>query len=248
MLIFPASFYFLAGYSESLFLALVLLCIRQARKGNLLLAGILAIFATLTRQVGVLLSIPIFIEGLRSTGFSIKQFSWHKLISPVIYALLPVAGFAFFSLYVHFNLGYGFVWNSIDSYGKRGLVFPGWGIIIAVNDIIKGNTTLNPFSMGIDALVCLTACIVFIQGIRHRKQIPFSFLVYFLANLLVIIMYVIDEKPLVSATRYLLAVFPIFIFQAQLWKVKWQRMAWLAFSTICNIFMFVGFYAWFWVE
>jgi hypothetical protein len=248
LLTFPVAFYLLAGYSEALFLALSLACLREARKGRLMTGGILAFFAALTRQLGVLLALPLFMEGLRASGFQIKSFSLRRFLPAVGFALLPLLGFISFSLYVHFGLGYGYLWDGIAEHGRRFLVAPGWGIVMTLADIINGKNLLNPFAMAMDAVLSFLACMLFILGVFRKERLPASFLAYLFVNLLVIIMFMMENKPLGSAARYLLVLFPIFLLQAQLWKSKISRLLWFAFSLISNVLLFGGFYAWLWIE
>lgn len=65
LLVFPTAFYFGAGYTESLFLALVVWCVYAARTKNWLIAVVLGFMATLTRFVGIALIPLVFIELLQ---------------------------------------------------------------------------------------------------------------------------------------------------------------------------------------
>jgi hypothetical protein len=64
LLIFPASFYFVSVYTESLFLALVVWSFYLARKGNWAGAVTLAAVASASRVVGIVLLPALFIEML----------------------------------------------------------------------------------------------------------------------------------------------------------------------------------------
>ena len=57
--LFPTSFFFQAAYSESLLLLLSLLCFWCLRRDRLVLAGVAALLATLTRVTGILLLAPL---------------------------------------------------------------------------------------------------------------------------------------------------------------------------------------------
>jgi hypothetical protein len=61
--VFPTAFFFMAPYSESLFLVLVLLTFWWARGGRWALAALAAFLAALTRNLGLLLAIPLAVEG-----------------------------------------------------------------------------------------------------------------------------------------------------------------------------------------
>ncbi|PYI56235.1 hypothetical protein [Paenibacillus flagellatus] len=62
MMLYPLSFFFSIVYTESLFFALCVLSVYNARKRKWLLAGVFGMLAALTRNQGVLLAVPIAIE------------------------------------------------------------------------------------------------------------------------------------------------------------------------------------------
>lgn len=88
---FPTSFYFGSIYTESLFLALVLLTFIFLRKGNFLAAGFFASFASATRILGFFLFFVIIIElylkiarkGLSFKGKKALIYTLSVLISPL---------------------------------------------------------------------------------------------------------------------------------------------------------------------
>lgn len=62
LLLWPTSFFLFALYTESLFLALVIVCLLLARSGHFLLAAMVGAVATGTRLVGVFLLPAVLIE------------------------------------------------------------------------------------------------------------------------------------------------------------------------------------------
>ncbi|WP_269851356.1 hypothetical protein [Methanosarcina horonobensis] len=64
LLLFPISFILSGVFTESLYLALALMCFYYARTGKWQLAGIFGFFLSLTRSVGVLIVLPLLYEGL----------------------------------------------------------------------------------------------------------------------------------------------------------------------------------------
>ncbi|HLB76490.1 MAG TPA: mannosyltransferase family protein, partial [Candidatus Dormibacteraeota bacterium] len=62
--VFPTALFFLAPYSESLFLLLVLLSFWAARRGRWEMAGAAGFLAALTRNLGVVLVLPLGIEAV----------------------------------------------------------------------------------------------------------------------------------------------------------------------------------------
>lgn len=62
LLILPFSFFFSIAYTESVFIAMCVLTFYALRKKKWLLAGLFGMLASLTRNQGVLLLVPIFLE------------------------------------------------------------------------------------------------------------------------------------------------------------------------------------------
>jgi hypothetical protein len=62
--VFPTAFFYVAPYSESLFLLLVLASFWWARERRWAAAGVAAALAALTRNLGVLLVLPLAVEAL----------------------------------------------------------------------------------------------------------------------------------------------------------------------------------------
>ena len=60
--LFPGSIFLLAPMTESLFLLTSLLCISMCRKKRYLLSGLFGCLAALSRSVGILLMLPVFME------------------------------------------------------------------------------------------------------------------------------------------------------------------------------------------
>jgi hypothetical protein len=94
--VFPTSFFFLAPYSESLFLLLVLLMFWFVRRERWELAGLAAAAAALTRNLGVLLMIPLAVEAYqrwrseRDRAALLRRLAWAG--APVV-AVVPYLAF-----------------------------------------------------------------------------------------------------------------------------------------------------------
>ena len=94
---FPAAYFFVSGYPESLFLLLVILSFYFARKEKWLLAGIAAGLLALTKPYGVLITPALFFEYWfaygKQTKIFLQKFSWSWLCLPI----LSVVGFMVFN-------------------------------------------------------------------------------------------------------------------------------------------------------
>src|SRR5207249_4086157 len=83
--IFPTAFFFFAAYNESLFLLLTASSFLAMRRQKWWLAGILGLFAALTRSVGILLVIPFLYELwiTRDAITSDNKNTLHKIVSTI---------------------------------------------------------------------------------------------------------------------------------------------------------------------
>lgn len=105
LLIFPFSFFFSIVYTESLFLALSVMCFYYARKRRFFISGIFGMLSALTRNQGVLLIIPILIEileqnnifkGSAKHGFNVS--CKDKIMEILSLALVPLGYFLYLAL------------------------------------------------------------------------------------------------------------------------------------------------------
>lgn len=107
LLIFPASFYLGALYSESLFLALTVSSFYFARKKSWLLASILAGFSAVTRLIGIAIIIGVFAEYFftRVPEFKLRYLYDTFLKRLIIYFCLVKISLAFLLKYNLFGQG-----------------------------------------------------------------------------------------------------------------------------------------------
>ena len=98
--IYPTAFFFLSGYTESLFLALTVGAFLAARKGRWWLCAGLGALAAATRGPGVLLILPLAYEFWRQRGLRIAKGS----IPALSLLCIPLA-FLLFQAYVRYVVG-----------------------------------------------------------------------------------------------------------------------------------------------
>ncbi len=91
----PVSFFFSSAYTESTFIMLVIAAFFAARKGQWLVAGLLGMMVSATRQVGLLLVLPLFVEYVRQSyerGFNLRVLLHPRII---LLGLVPLGLFLF---------------------------------------------------------------------------------------------------------------------------------------------------------
>jgi len=243
-IVFPTSFFFVAGYTESFFLCLSVAVFLLLMKKKWLWAGLISALAALTRVQGLLLIIPIVIE-LWLEYYPKRDFnSFFTQILSCSYA--PFA-YSLYSLYVYFGLKSDWPWNTLSDHWGQNFGWPWEGMISTVS-ILLGRQVDNDITPTIVKILSIVLPIgaAFILW-KIRKNISLSLSVYSWAMFLMIMGKIDDNNAIVSTSRYLLSIFPIFMGQAVLIKDKYLKISYLSISLITQLILLVLFYFWYWV-
>jgi hypothetical protein len=214
---FPTAFFLNAVYTEALFLALTAGTVWAARvRRNLLLAGLLGAFAAATRNLGVLLVIPLFFEWLRYR----REFGVRGLAG---LALVP-AGLAGYAIFLRERFGAPLVFAGQQSaYWERELTDPlttvgrawhtagdGLRYVLDPSSLFLGSpagpsleasNTLNLVFLIFFLLLMLAGFAVLPPGLSL-----YAFLIVMLP-----VLTPAPEFPLMSLPRFVLGAFPIFL-------------------------------------
>jgi len=196
----PATMFFSAAYSESLFLFLTVACFWFSRQKQWLLAGILGFLAALSRNPGIFISVSLLMFYHKEKQLEIKPPSWREF-GPL---LLPFMGFLFVQFYFWYSLG-----SPLAGLKSQGLFFRqlGWPWSPIWNDL-KTLYSLDwvNFITAFNVIFCI---LPFYLSWRHRKVIPVAYLPLVLG---VIIMHLTYFRTLfpqsIGSVRYMLALFP----------------------------------------
>ena len=94
LVIFPASFFFAAVYTEGLFFLLFICTLFFLKKDKLFLAGLFAFLATLTRLIGLFLIIFFVLKLIENLKLKIKNFNLF------IVTFFPVLGLSIYAFYL----------------------------------------------------------------------------------------------------------------------------------------------------
>ncbi len=249
---FPTSFFFNAVYTESLFLALSTGAVWGARvRKNLLLASVLAGLAAATRNVGVLLLIPLVAEWSDR-----REYGWRE----AAYLALVPTGLAAYMAYLWWSFG-----DPLMFYGAQA----GWGREPAGASALTGAfrlayedalVLLNPANyepFGFERLVYLASSTNALYSLLFLlfaltvvsagwRLLPGWLGAYTLAILTLPVLFASMMNPLMSMPRFVLAAFPLFMVlgatvlkdrRALVWWVISSATASLAFTAL-----FVGWY------
>ncbi len=234
-LLLPGSVFMNSPMTEPLFMLLSCCCLYFAQKKNYLLAGLFAAFAGFTRSVGILLAVPIAIEGIQETVHRIKL---KKRVAGNIFSLLgglllstfgtlaylginkTVTGNAFmFSEYqkLNWNQSIGFFFdtprymtNQISSYIQSS----SWSVL---------------FTLALPTIMVIFGSL-FIY-IRRANRLPASYNAYFIAYFII----AMGCTWLLSAVRYMAVAVPLIAAIALLPKSKKGEIALIGLTTITHI-------------
>ena len=251
---FPTSFFFNAVYTESLFLVLSAGAVWAARvRKDLLLACLLGMGATATRNVGLLLLVPLAFEwwhnrqeygrrgvyiALVPTGLvAYMVHLWWRFGDPLLFynaqaawgreppgSFNPIAG--------AFRLAYKNVQALVDPenyepFGFQRLIY-----------VLSGTNYLYNLVFLVLALALMIA---------GWRVVPSGLKAYAFALLAVPILFAPPDNPLMSTPRFILVAFPLFIVLGTLLKDRRLLAGWLIVSVGASLLFTALFVGWFFV-
>lgn len=255
--VFPTSFFFLAVYTESLFLALSLATFFYARRGNWAIAGILGLLASLTRSTGLLLLLPLLIEYVQQHGFRLNEIRadvLNLLLIPMgtgLYAAYNLIAFgnalAFVEAQVHWQRSFTLPWQTLATAWDYAVneaniplvTEPDGSLIyqtLYISNLISGHAlNLAFFAIGL------------VLTIAAFKKLRPAYALYAFLVLIVPVFNPSETMPLLSMPRFVVVLFPLFFVLALAGKNRiahWAISVAFAFGLLLFI---VRFASWYWV-
>lgn len=241
---FPLSFILFAPYTESLFLLCSVICIYYARRRKWWMAGLMGALASLTRQQGVFLVIPMIWELWEENKQSIRSLvtHWRKLI----YIALCPGGLLFWIFYrwiilkdlnpdfTNFN---SLIYSLFISSSQREIVPAAkfvWPWQAMWNAL--GKAWLKP---DVDILTNLVFGFVFLLlCLLAWRKMCISYKLY---TLVIILVSLSDQTginhPYMGLPRHLYLAFPVFIGISAMVKRPWQRLLWSGIGLMGILFL-----------
>ena len=233
--VFPTAFFLLGVYTESPFLLFAVSAFYYARKGNWLAASIMGLLAALTKQLGLLLLLPLLYEYLAERGFAIRSVRLNVLLL----SLIPIGTLAFL-LFRHFYIGEPLL---TETYRIRWAVNASWpwsNVIDSLTAIFNTGRfpPLNPedtllrriFYNSFD-LACV-GLFLFLSVVSFRR-LRLSYGLYMVSVLFVALMQNFRPPyPIAALPRYVLVLFPGFMVLGATVKNKALHWGIVYFSTM----------------
>jgi hypothetical protein len=242
---FPTSFFFSAGYTESLALLFIVGFFLALEHESFLAAAICAALALATRSTSLILMLPLWWSLWRKYRNNIKQLIWKSAALTVIAA----SGLWLYMIYLWRAFGHPLAfataqraWHGSDSFAHQ----------------LRQTLTLRPFSHLAD---------VWNYGVTPAALNVWFFLAFVIVTLVLIrrlnvpmILYSIMMLALLyftksaskvefqSFNRYLLLVFPTFILAGDCLKTRPRLFFGVLILFSVGLFIFMALYAqWYWV-
>lgn len=204
----PTAFIFSGVFTESLYLALIILCFYFAKKKNWLLVGIAGCFLSLTRALGVFIIFPMLYEYFKEVNFDFK-----KTKADLFFLLLIPLGLILFAIYNYHLTGDFLAFTHIQSTWNRNLVNP---LKVLRNGLYQG---LFKSDMR-DLLESSFAIVSLILLLISSKKINFSYWIFWLYSILIPLLTGLESLP-----RYILPIFPLYILLAQFSRSRYFDQA-----------------------
>ena len=227
--IFPTAFFFFAAYNESLFLFLTASSFLAMRRQKWWLAGLLGLFAALTRSAGLFLVIPYLYELwlARESIIGSHRSASHKILSMlprVLPILLIPLGTLLYGFYCWHLFQDPLAFATVQSHWSRHLAWPWDGLWTAILELF----TIQPFGsfFEVHLLLDLTATIAFIVlAVLGWRRLRMSYNIWIVLLLVYMLISTASGQlfALESNQRLVLEMFPAFITLASL-GVKYPRL------------------------
>lgn len=191
--VYPGVLFLHAGYSENLFLALVLISFLLLEKGRAGSASIAAAFASATRVVGITIA-PMFLLGKPGR-------------MRIVYAAITLLGLLLYMLYLQISFGDAFAFLTKQAaWGKAAtlstLVFP---LTPLLDTRYLTHGLENPFAIPMAVDWCVAVLFLALTPLVYRK-LGIAYAVYALGILAI----PLSSGTYVGMNRYALPAFPVF--------------------------------------
>lgn len=210
--VFPTAFFLLVPYSESLFLATTLGSFLAVQRRRWVWAGLLGGAAAATRVVGIALIPAFLLDGWTGGERTNRR---RSLIAVILVALGP----ALYAGWWWVRAGTPFAPLHAQELWKRSLGFAPISLGKGLSEALQGLGRSDGGYWVSDAMLTFVALAALVTAARWIRP---SYLTFAALSFLIPLSYPFPGRDLVSISRFVLAIFPVF------WGMAiWARRRWV---------------------
>jgi hypothetical protein len=230
--VFPASLFFGAPYSESLFLLCSVGAFYAARTGSWAWAGTAAAAASATRSAGVLLLLPLvfmYLYGPRpeSAPARVGLLPRYRLRPDVLWLALAPLGLVAYAVYLAIAYSDPLSFSHVQEFWNRSFAGPLVGIwdgaeaaADGVRQLLSGarepvyfeQAAGDPFRIAAQNIALFGfLCFALAGAVGVLRRLPFAYGLYVVVALMLPLSYPVPAQPLMSLPRFVAVLFPIFM-------------------------------------
>lgn len=253
--VFPASLFFGAPYSESLFLLCSVGAFYAARTGNWAWAGVAAGGASATRSAGILLLLPLVLLYFQQHGRRVRP--------DVLWLALAPAGLVAYAVYLGVAYGDPLSFSHVQEFWNRDFAGPlvgawdGAGAAVdGVRQLLSGSRDVayfeqsagDPFRVAAQNIALFGfLCFALVGAVGVLRRLPFAYGLYVVTALMLPLSYPVAAQPLMSLPRFVAVLFPIFMWLGLVCEERrmTDRVA-IASAVVLGLFV-TQFATWQWV-
>ncbi len=202
----PTALFYIIFHTEALFFMLVVMSFYYMHKKNFLIASILGLFASATRNIGILILIPFIIEYYNY----IRENNRNIELKFFIYSALIASGLVFYMLYSYILYKDFFLFINAQKLwaDHQQLAFPFKGYLRAIKHINEEfSFKFDPMRTNLGFLFTTAGVMFLFYGYKKLKIAHYIYL-------LIMVLFFSILNRLSCNARYLSAVFPLWIILA----------------------------------
>jgi len=266
--VFPASLYFGAPYSESLFLLCSVGAFYAARTGNWAWAGVAAAGASATRSAGVLLLVPLvfmYLYGPRpeSAPRRVGLRPRYPIRLDALWLALAPVGLVAYAAYLGVAYGDPLSFSHVQEFWNRSFAGPLVGVwdgasaaAEGVRQLLSGSREAvyfeqaggDPFRVAAQNITLFGfLCFALAGALGVLRRLPFAYGLYVVMALMLPLSYPVDPQPLMSLPRFVAVLFPIFMWLGLVCEERrWTERVAVVSAIVLGLFV-TQFATWQWV-
>lgn len=207
LLAFPAAFFLVAAYSESLYLLLSVAAFLAMRHGRFPLAAVLAAFAAVSRTNGFFLIVPFLAYAWEASD---RKFD-RRFFGRAAWSLLPIAALGVYALYSQIHIGNALAFLTMQSDWHRHYTGATFAFSYALAHILHGQGALLAI---LDYLTPAAFLLILVLD-QGRMRIGDTLYVALGVLTTLVAPAIPSSFVLMSATRLCMPYFPVYLAAAR---------------------------------